>query len=235
MRKLIKLFCGLPISFKIELSIISISIFLLMIFGTGYLKNTHNKTHQVIIENTTAQSKAYNLNKLMLNFLLSDEKIFSEALLNKKYCNDVRLLIKYKNEFLKSDYVNVNLVDSLINSKNLLFDEYRKNIDNDTTDTDKLISLNKILLENNKINILIKEEMYKYIYRIDIENRVNNDMVSRKIDRNIINFILISVSILLLSISLLTTLIINLVRVFKSESRKDSFISMLINKIISDN
>ena len=131
--------------------------------------------------------------------------------------------------------MNVNLVDSLINSKNLLFDEYRKNIDNDTTDTDKLISLNKILLENNKINILIKEEMYKYIYRIDIENRVNNDIVSRKIDRNIINFILISLSILLLSISLLTTLIINLVRVFKSESRKDSFISMLINKIISDN
>ena len=109
-----------------------------MIFGTGYLKNTHNKTHQVITENTAAQSKAYNLNKLMLNFLLSDEKIFSEALLNKKYWNDTILLIKYKNGFLKSNYVSINSVD-----------------------TDKLISLNKILLENNKINILIKEEMYK--------------------------------------------------------------------------
>lgn len=135
--------------------------------------------------------------------------------INKSYIKDTSYL-KSRSIFKNNKYKISNKIDPI-----KLGNEIEK------FNIERNINLKNIILSNVKINLLIKDEVYRYINYMYTDIESNRKILINKIGENLQKFI-ISMSILILMfIICIRVFIYDINKIFRSSDRKDSFISSL--------
>lgn len=90
--------------------------------------------------------------------------------------------------------------------------------------------LNNILIKNTEINILLKEEAYKCLDKINSDVSDNRSQFVKDVKYNMINFIKWAFILLVLTGIFIRILIYDINKIFRKSERKDSFITSVLDR-----
>lgn len=90
--------------------------------------------------------------------------------------------------------------------------------------------LNNILIKNTEINILLKEEAYKCLDKINSDVSNNRSQFVKDVKYNMINFIKWAFILLVLTGIFIRILIYDINKIFRKSERKDSFITSVLDR-----
>lgn len=202
------------------------------------LSNNRNGNNSDLVryykKNFLSNCDSNQINKNMIDSLFNEKEILLD---NYKKINSIEIKI---NKSFTKDSLEFTTVTKYIFKKDKSIVYYKKFYKVDKSkikyDVFNFIinrdnQLNNIILENTKINILIKNEIYNYIDRITIDMNNNRDILTNNINTNLKHFILYSTILIILTCICIFLLIIDLNKLNRNKIRNRSFISTLINRI----